>query len=196
MFIQSDCTSEWESNDDRELWVAFREGNRKALSTLFLRYYEKLFRYGMNLYPCEETIKDSIQQLFLRLWKKRKVLEIPESVSSYLFVSLRRVMFRNRERQAAMARRHDEFMQRTLGSSLNIENKMIVREEKEKREKLFQNALKLLTGRQKEALLLRLDSGQSNREIADIMGISDKRVRNLIYEATKRLKKHIYKSSN
>ncbi|MDZ7691449.1 MAG: sigma factor-like helix-turn-helix DNA-binding protein [Balneolaceae bacterium] len=39
--------------------------------------------------------------------------------------------------------------------------------------------------------MLRVDSGMSNKEISQIMGVSDKRVRNLIYEATERLREHI-----
>lgn len=87
-------------------------------------------------------------------------------------------------------------MDRTFSRVLDIEHKMLLQEEKEDQRTFLQNAIRSLTVRQKEALLLRLDNGMSNREIADIMEISDKRVRNLIYEAIKRLKEHIYKTNN
>lgn len=192
MITQSDSARGWELNSDKELWMAFSSGNRQAFSVLFIRFYDRLFRYGMNLYPYAETVKDSIQSLFLRLWKKRSKLEVPDSVSGYLYISLRRTLFRSKEKQTMMSKRHDEYTQYTFINILDMEHAMIDGEEEKERKMLLQQAIASLTSRQKEALLLRIDSGLSNQEIAGIMEISDKRVRNLIYEAVKGLREYMY----
>jgi len=79
-------------------------------------------------------------------------------------------------------------MEEELEYIFSMEELIILEEDRKKRQQLFRLALQQLTPQQKEALLLRVDSGMSNGEIALIMELSDKRVRNLIYEAIKRLK--------
>lgn len=191
MFNQANLSDKWELWSKEELWTAFSENDRQAFSALFLRCYEQLFRYGMHFSSNEEVVKDSIQKLFFRLWKKRKTLNCPQSVDGYLFVSLRRILLRKKERAKARKDRNMAFMEEEFEDIFSIEELIIFKEEREKRKELFRNALQKLTPRQKEALLLRVDSGMSNGEIARVMELSDKRVRNLIYEATKRLKKEI-----
>jgi RNA polymerase sigma factor (sigma-70 family) len=191
MFTQSDKTDNWELLTKGELWSAFKKNNRRAFSALFLRCYEQLFRYGMNFSANKATVKDGIQKLFFRLWKKREKLSCPESVDGYLYVSLRRILLRNKERHQARKKRNVAFIEEELEQIFSVEEMIIFKEERQKRKELFQKALHKLTPRQKEALLLRIDSGMSNGEISTIMEVSDKRVRNLIYEATKRLKKEI-----
>lgn len=193
MVTESNLSDHWDSYSEEELWAKYSNNNRKAYSVLFLRCYERLFRYGMQFSSSEEIVKDSIQKLFLRLWRKRKELVCPQSVDGYLYVSLRRILLRRDKRKNARDQRHLDFMEDNSFCINSIEEMIINQEEKERRRELLQFALQELSLRQKEALLLRIDSGMSNREIADIMDISDKRVRNLIYEATKRLKKEIYK---
>lgn len=193
MFGRSNIDREWRSYEDQELWLMFSSGRRKPLAVLFLRFYDNLYRYGMSFHPSEQIVKDSIQTLFLRLWSKKGKLETPTSVKAYLLVSLRRIILRDKKKSASMDARHDIFLDRTKNLAFTAENRIIAQEDEEERINLFQSALKYLTSRQKRALLLRLDSGLSNQEIADVMDISNKSVRNLIYEATKRLKKEVYK---
>ncbi|SHF69364.1 RNA polymerase sigma factor, sigma-70 family [Fodinibius roseus] len=191
MLNQSNLSDKWKLRNKEELWTSFTEDNREAFSVLFLRCYERLFRYGMHFASNEDTVKDGIQKLFFRLWKKRSKLTCPQSVDGYLYVSLRRILLRQKERQQSRQERNIAFMEEELDHIFSMEELIIFKEERKKRQELFLKALQQLTPRQKEALLLRVDSGMSNGEISKIMEISDKRVRNLIYEATKRLKKEI-----
>ena len=191
MFIQSNGSDEWETYSEEELWAEYRTGNKEAFSALFLRCYKRLFRYGMQFSPNEAVVSDGIQQLFLRLWEKRKNVACPRSVFGYLYVSLRRILLRRSTRKAARNRRHVDYMEDSGRYMDSIEEMLICQEEQERRRELLQFALRELSPRQKEALLLRIDSGMSNAEIADIMGVSDKQVRNLIWRATRRLKEEV-----
>lgn len=195
MFIQSNFSEKWDSCSEEELWEAFCEDHREALSNLFLRYYEQLFRYGMSIYPSRDLVKDSIQKLFFRLWKKRKLINTPRSIEAYLYVSIRRILLRMKEQGTSRSQRNSEYLDMDLDdeSLFSIEEQIILKEEQQERKELLRYALESLTPRQKEVILLRIDSGLSNREIAEITGVSDKRVRNIIYEATKRLREEIYR---
>jgi len=178
--------------DEEELWSKFKDGDQWALSVLFKTYFDQLYLYGMNLFGNEGLVKDAIQMLFFRLWKNRDRIAIPESIPAYLFVSLRRILLRKKRREQARYTRNAEYLEYEIDQTFSIEEVLIMEEEREEQVELYQEALKSLTPRQREALLLRTNSGMKNREIAQIMDITDKRVRNLIYEAKKQLEKRIY----
>src|SRR5690625_5523231 len=67
-----------------ELWSAFLDGDEEALGNIFVRYYNRLFLYGMNLTESRSEVQDAIQELFLKLWRNRGSLKRAESVEYYL----------------------------------------------------------------------------------------------------------------
>ncbi len=73
-----------------QLWEAFRTGDAQALATLFAAYYDALFNYGLKLTGDEELVKDCIQNLFQKLWRRREGLRAVQVVKAYLFKALRR----------------------------------------------------------------------------------------------------------
>lgn len=196
MFVQSDHPGEWDHYSDNELWTAFRQGYRDALSELFLRYYDILLRYGLKLISDHEATKDGIQQLFLRLWEKRKNIDGADSVKFYLLLSLRRILFREQNRDAARQKRNREYAYTRIGLFENVENAIIETELENEREELYRKALKKLTDRQKEILFLRLNHGLKNREIAKLTGLTHQRVRNYMSEAVSKLREQIFKDTD
>jgi RNA polymerase sigma factor (sigma-70 family) len=186
--------NEWELYSDHELWVSFKTGKSEALSTLFVRFYEKLFRYGMNVVRCEDTVKDAIQRLFYNLWKKRQKVSVPISIDAYLYTSLRRILLRQKERRLALKQRHDVYIQQSQLEVQTVETRIILQEEEIRKKSLLSKALNQLSSREREALLLRLDSGLSNEEIAEVMEVTNKSIRNLICEAIKKIRSHLFNS--
>jgi RNA polymerase sigma factor (sigma-70 family) len=74
---------------DASLWNEFLAGSKQAFERIFLAHYDELYRYGVRLIGDEEAVKDCIQNLFQRLWQRRKVLGAVEEIRPYLFAALR-----------------------------------------------------------------------------------------------------------
>ena len=70
-------------NQNHYLWQNFLQGDKEALSGIFLNFHDDLFRYGFKLSGNENLVKDAIQDLFLKLWKNRSNLK-PVENSSYV----------------------------------------------------------------------------------------------------------------
>jgi RNA polymerase sigma-70 factor (ECF subfamily) len=191
MFYRPDNDCDWSKLDDQEVWSALREGDRAAFSELFSRFYSDLFRYGMQLISDKEAVKDGIQELFLSLWRHREGMEEADSVKYYLLFSFRRILLRGKKKLSSKKKRNRKYCEDFLQYEFSIESQIILVETKEKKYKMYQKALDTLTDRQRESLQLRLEYGLDNLEIAKVMNISEKTVRNLIYQATKELKKCI-----
>lgn len=196
MFVPSDHDESLQKLQDSELWALFREGNRSAFSVLFLRYYNPLYNYGFKFYKREEDVKDGIQKLFFRLWKDREKLDQAHYVYAYLLHSLRRILLRKKNKLEALHDRNDQYAQMKSYNSGNIEQKIIKKEIRHEQQILFRRAFDSLTDRQKEALILRLDHGLKNKEIAQVMNLTHQRVRNLISQGTKRLKHQVFEISH
>ena len=71
------------------LWSAFVQGDKEALSAIFLENYDDLFRYGQKMVKNHDVVKDAIQDLFLKLWKNRLNLRSVALIKPYLFRALR-----------------------------------------------------------------------------------------------------------
>lgn len=193
MFLQTNHTNGVQKDD--ELWSEYLEGRQESLGQIFLRYYSRLYKYGMMLIGNENVVQDSIQELFLKLWEKRSKINKAHSVEHYLLYSLRRIMFRRKEQKISIQRRNGDYIEEFSDSLQSIEERIILREEKTERYQLFLKAQEHLSDRQKEILYLRLHHGMTNSEISAFLEISKQRVKNCIYESIKLLKERVYNSS-
>lgn len=195
MFLHADHSSDGNRWDDEELWMAYLEGQQKALGRIFLRHYSRLYRYGVKLVDNEGEVQDGIQELFLKLWKKRTRIDKAHSVEFYLLHSLRRILLRQKEQTNSFHRRNREYMEEGPLLFQSTEERIILKEQENERYQLYLMAQKYLTDRQREILYLRLQHGMTNEEIAGFLDLSMQRVKNCIYDSIKLLREKIYHSS-
>ncbi len=174
-----------------ELWSAFLDGDEEALGNIFVRYYNRLFLYGMNLTESRSEVQDAIQELFLKLWRNRGSLKRAESVEYYLLHALRRMIFRQKNKNASIARLNRKYMEEHIPILVTIEEQTIQREKEKERQELFLRVYQNLSDREREVLYLRLQHGLTNREIASILDLSVQRVKNCIYEGIRNMREEI-----
>jgi len=74
--------------NEKLLLQEIKNGNQEAFEFLFKSYYPRLKGYAFRFINDEETVRDIIQESFLRFWERRSILEAI-SVSSLLFAMVR-----------------------------------------------------------------------------------------------------------
>lgn len=74
-----------QSNEQKELWLQVRQGDKKAFEALFREYYRPLCIYCRNLLKDIDEAEDAVQTLFYNIWVKRERIEVNSSVKSYLY---------------------------------------------------------------------------------------------------------------
>lgn len=188
MFLYSKDENTGSNSREVRLWKSLCRGEKKALDELFRLFYTPLFDYGIKIISNEDQVKDAIQELFLKLWKKHDSLGIPDSVKAYLLVSIRRILLRSIQREQNRYERNRKYIDNFFAVSFSKEDPMIRYEiAEEKKEQLVQ-AINQLNSRQKETLFLRYYHGLTNQEIADIMNINHQSVKNNLYRAIKNVR--------
>ncbi|HEY4784970.1 MAG TPA: RNA polymerase sigma factor [Bacteroidales bacterium] len=165
---------------DQIRWEQFMGGDQAALSQIFLEFHDDLFNYGMKLSANDDIVKDSIQDLFLKLWKNRQNLDKVKVIKPYLFKSLRHHIFDSIELRKSL-RLTDEESNRAFEVVYSHEDFLIDEQiNTETRDKVIQ-ALNQLTPRQREAIYLRYFEELEFSTVAQVMEMNVQSVRNTIH---------------
>lgn len=178
-------------SEDVRLWKRLLGDDRKALSEIFQKYYRPLLNYGLKLIPQEALVKDSIQELFYSMWEQRDNLSEVEYVRSYLYISLRRAIYRQSEIQQKRNKREHSYSEEFFQHVMDKEKLMVMEEFKHEQKQELKKALATLSTREKEVIFLKFYSGLSNTEIARIMEVNRQSVYNYMYRAIQAMKKFL-----
>ncbi|GAA4495980.1 sigma-70 family RNA polymerase sigma factor [Hymenobacter ginsengisoli] len=177
------------TSPDASLWNDFLAGNKQVFERIFLAHYDDLFRYGMRLTGDEEVVKDCIQNLFQRLWQRRKALEAIAEIKPYLFAAMRHHItdeLRAQKRRSALQTGYPGEAELTVQHS--PEDFLIAQQLTSEQQSLLLGALNQLSNRHREALYLKFFDGFAYDRIAEIMGLNQQSVRNLVHQAIKRMR--------
>ena len=174
---------------DTSLWNDFLAGSKQVFERIFLAYYDDLYRYGMRLTGDEEVVKDCIQNLFQRLWQRRKALGPVAEIKPYLFAALRHHItdeLRAQKRRMALQSDYPSEVEPTIEHS--PEDFLISQQLTGEQQALLLGALQQLSNRHREALHLKFFDGLAYDRIAEVMELNQQSVRNLVHQAIKRLR--------
>ncbi|MGI4832659.1 MAG: RNA polymerase sigma factor [Janthinobacterium lividum] len=172
---------------DDSLWKEFLAGSKQAFERIFLAHYDDLFRYGVRLTGDEEVVKDCIQNLFQRLWHRRKDLRPVEETRPYLFSALRHhITDEQRAQQRRTALQNGYLGEAEVHHS--PEDFLIAQQLTSEQQAQLLKALQQLSSRHREAVYLKFFDGFTYERIAELMGLNQQSVRNLVHQAIKRLR--------
>jgi len=153
-------------------------------SSVFSKHAKNLhdflyYKFGEAFNP-----KDQVQEAFIKLWENCGKVP-PSKAKSYLFTVANNLMLNATAHQKVVLK-----FQKTKPKTYTNEDPQFIMESDEYMQKL-QNAIAKLTEAQRTAFLLNRIEGKKHREIAELLGISNKAVEKRIYGALKKLREDI-----
>jgi RNA polymerase sigma factor (sigma-70 family) len=174
----------WHSKSDQELWTGIRNSDESAFTQVFDLYHAALYNYGIKICTNTAIVEDAVQDVFIDVWRLRVGLT-PNitSIKFYLYRALRRRIHSGMDKFPPTQEISllDEYSMPS--NEANSETMLIETEVSTIRSLQLKSLLAKLPGRQIEALTLRYFENFGASEIAKIMGVSEKSVRNFIYKA-------------
>jgi RNA polymerase sigma-70 factor (ECF subfamily) len=174
--------------NDLQLWRALKAGDKKALAAIYQQEVDALFRYGCQITADQALVEDSIQDLFIELWKNRATLGDTDAIRQYLLVALRRKIIRHLKQGVNRTERHLKVVDANAHTAA-VDERVIAAEETESQQKTVSKALSLLSERQREILYLRYFEEMDYQHIATVLGINYQSVRNTASAGMKALRK-------
>lgn len=184
-----ETTKVFDKKSDYEIWNAFDQGDEMAFNYIYRAYVKDLFQFGSQYSRDSWLVKDSIQNLFIYLRKKRGSLGKINNIKGYLFKSIQREIIRNIKKNASEETLEDNILENHFLIEVSPEVSIIRREVETELKAKIQQALNQLTTKQRKVILLFYVEELSYKEIAGIMNFSEvKTARKIIYRALANLK--------
>lgn len=181
--------------DEAKIWRKFRKGDRKAFAVIFNQYMPLLHHYGIKFFHNETLVEDSIQDLFLELWRTRESLAEVSSVKYYLIVSFRRILLKKLKNSQKQGVVHDHATDNLPEYEESFEALLIRLQTEEGFQSSLSKAIDGLSSRQREAIRLKFFQQKSYQEITSIMGINYQTARKFIYKALSNLRKTLHQET-
>jgi len=169
---------------DNELAALLKQGDQSAYTELFERYKGILYTHAYRLLENHDETEDIIQDVFLTLWQKRMELNISTSISSYLYIAVRNRIFKLFAKKKA-AVRYIESLQKFRSKEHNTSDEKLIERELSA---VIEREVEALPEKMRKVFLLSRDGTRSYKEIGKQLDISEKTVRNQVYNALQLLK--------
>ncbi len=175
---------------DDELVEKLREGDIEAFDVVFEKYGDRLFGFAFQYLKSKEETEGLVQEVFLKIWEKRKTLKKDSSLKSYLFTITYHNICKFFRRKQLREKLNQE-IGLVSDISMDTEEQIDYNSTLEQIEKLIEQ----LPPKQKVIFEKSRKEGKSTREIADEMHLAPGTVDNHISAVLKFLRKHISASN-
>jgi RNA polymerase sigma-70 factor (ECF subfamily) len=157
-----------------DLLLEVKNGSKEALTRIYERYSSRLLGYGVRLCGNEDLALEMVQETFACLWEKRALYkpEIyenrPNDAEFYLFTIARNFIFKDLQRMK-------------FKSSIEIKSHPKIKSPSEtvldeERCKVIEKAVLRLEPYIRETLVLVYFEGFKYRQVAEILGVSQKTI--------------------
>ncbi len=148
----------------------------KLFNEFFHRNSKDLYKFLLYKYGSENNPADLVQEAFIKLWNNCHRV-VPEKARSFLFTVANNQMLNDLAKKKTIIKYNLEYQ-----AGHNFESPEFIMEEKQYMDRL-QRAIQDLTEEQRVTFLLNRVEGKKHKEIAEMLGISQKAVEKRIYTA-------------
>ena len=107
---------------DKDLIKFLQKGDLEAFDQIFQRYGDRLYGFAVKVLKSEEEAEELVQDVFLKIWEKRKNLKEEDTLRTYLFTIAYHNMcrlFRRRNYQERLIKELNDFKSEQI---INDEN--------------------------------------------------------------------------
>lgn len=166
------------------------EGNESAFRLLFDTYSRRLFHLAYAYLHSKELAEEAVLDVFTTIWNKRDSLSFVKDMERYLYTSVKNQALHYIRRNHVKENDPLDLYEIELLPENDTPEKTLIDLEYQS---LIQDAINSLPPKCKEVFRLVLADKLKNREIADLLDISEKTVNQHIALAYKRISAYVNK---
>lgn len=169
----------------KELLERLSAGDGGAFDELYDLYREPAIRFCNSILKDAEESENIIQEVFIKIWRKREAINPELNFTSYLFTIIKNRVFDHLK----------EIKKNTLLKELYwkniLEYKVLDDDVQEERLSKVKKAVENLSEKRKEIIKLNYEEGKSYEEIASQLNISKNTVKNQLVKAKQIIRKQL-----
>ena len=173
-------------SDNNILQNELEQGNHEALVYLMNTYHHPLCLYVFSLSNDYELAKDIVQNVFIKIWQKRKKIQTIKSIKSFLYRSAYNGTIDEWRKDKKMLPIEQKHLQ-ALDEIVEDKNEDLLKDLIQ----IVRQEIQKLPPRCKETFLLSKQDGLTNLEIAGIMNVSVRTVESQMNKGFKILREKL-----
>lgn len=169
---------------DENLFKACVDGDESSFEELYNRYWYKLYAEAFKRLRKAEVAEEIVQDLFTSVWLNRQKITIHSSVGGYLYTSVRYLVLSYLQKELI----RNNYKSYVKGSFKDFDNSTEMIISFNELQEQIESHVRLLPEKCRYIYELSRKEFKTNKEIADLLGISEKTVENQLTKALGRLK--------
>ena len=180
------------NTQDAELVLRLQQDEVNAFDTLYWKYHEAVYRNIFKFVKEQIVTEDILQEVFAKLWEKRKEINANQSVAGWLFVisfNLSVDYVRKRLREQTI---HKELLNLDFDDDLSVDRKNVYEDQYQ----LLEKAIAQLSPKKRKIVTLCKLEGKTYDEVAAELNISRNTVKEHLSIAMAKLNDYIQKNKD
>jgi len=159
--------------DDRALVELLASGNPDAFNEIYQRHWYRMFIWARKILPDASDAEDAVQEILTYIWNKRLEISLRESLSSYLYKSVRNqcLMLINRNK---LQQRYWAYLQDFMDPRAPVTDEQVRERELQA---IIDWAISSLPSKMREVFVISRYEQLSHKEIAQALNLSETTVK-------------------
>lgn len=173
---------------EKELFIRIADGDEAAFREVFHHYNRRIYPFVVKMIKREHLAEEIVQDVFTKIWIKRKLLPQISSPPSYIFTMATNRTLDELKKISNDSRLIKEVMQAMERIGRNEIEEWLDGKESEH---LINEAISTLPPQRQKIYRLNRMEGKSYKEIAEELNISVSTVKNQLTEAVHNIKEYL-----
>lgn len=179
----------YSSNEDHTLFILLRKRDQEAFKMIYRKYHRYLYALAMKYLKNTHLAEDAVQHVFVKLWESTHDIHIEVNLKNYLYTMTKNYILnfiRDNKAKVTLSYEQAQF-------DLPEEEHILRAMEERQTQELLYRGIDQLPPQKKEVCRRKLESDDSNQQIAEKMGISVHTVKSHYQESLKLLRSYFEK---
>lgn len=172
---------------DKNLLRRLKSGDETAFESLYWAYNSHLFNFIHSILYDKSLAEDLTQNVFLKIWEKREVINPEQGIDAYLFTIARNLVYKETEKSLRSSAVMNFLSRQLSDQDSETEDNL----DAESLREYIQTLVEQMPTARREIFKLSRYEHLSNKEIATCLQLSEKTVETQLYRALSYLREHL-----
>ena len=175
---------DYSRNEDHALFILIRKRDKEAFSMIYQKYHRYLFALALKYLKDTHLAEDAVQHVFVKLWESTRDIHIEINLKNYLYTMTKNYILN-------FIRDHREMVSLNyVNAQVDVSGQEDIQQAMENRQMqdILYKGIAQLPPHKKEVCKRKLETDDSNQQIAEKMGISVHTVKSHYQESLKLLR--------
>lgn len=169
------------------LLQSLKKGDKNAFATVYNNYQKKIFYFIFSITKSEYATEEILQNVFINIWDNKHKIDMSKSFNSFVYTIAKNLTYNFLREVAHRDSLKKELWKRIKHLKKHTENDIIFKEYSD----IVEDIIDSLPNQKKAIYILSKQEGKSNSEIADLLGITEKTVKNHLWKTMQTIREQL-----